>query len=87
MIENRGCLDVVMYSILIDALCKNKKPDNARDLFIELSSKGLQLDFNTYDIMICGLRKEGFFDEAKELSVKMEQNGFFPDIGDYKSII
>ncbi|KAE9455764.1 hypothetical protein C3L33_12335, partial [Rhododendron williamsianum] len=66
---------------------QNKKLDNARDLFIKLSSKGLQPDFITYDIMIRGLRKEGFFDEAKELSVKMEQNGFLPDIGDYKSII
>ncbi|XP_057489489.1 pentatricopeptide repeat-containing protein At1g62914, mitochondrial-like [Actinidia eriantha] len=45
MMERNGLyLDVFMYSILIDALCKDKKLYTARDLFNQLSAKGLHHD-------------------------------------------
>ncbi|GMP25406.1 hypothetical protein CsSME_00002291 [Camellia sinensis var. sinensis] len=68
-------LNVVMYSIIIDAFCKDKKLDTARALFNNLSSNGLHSNVKTYTMMIQGLCEECLLDEAKDLFVKMEQNG------------
>lgn len=75
-----------MYNILIDALCKDKKMDHARDLFIMLSAKGLHHNVKTYNIMIRGLCG-GLLDEAKEFFVVMEQNGCSPDDVTFNTII
>ncbi|KAE9454979.1 hypothetical protein C3L33_13119, partial [Rhododendron williamsianum] len=79
MESNRLDIDVVNYTILIDALCKDKNMDHARDLFNKLSSKGLYPDVKTYNIMIRGFCYEGLLNKAKEFFVEMEKNGCFPD--------
>ncbi|CAH2041451.1 unnamed protein product [Thlaspi arvense] len=55
--STRGCILILVhtYNILIDGFCKYGKREAARDLFNDLSSKGLLLDVWMYNIMIFGL--------------------------------
>ncbi|KAE9455410.1 hypothetical protein C3L33_12688, partial [Rhododendron williamsianum] len=80
-------IDVVNYTILIDALCKDKNMDHVRDLFNKHSSKGLYPDVKTYNIMIRGFCYKGLLNEAKEFFVEMEWNGCFLDGCTYNVII
>ncbi|KAF5958928.1 hypothetical protein HYC85_000137 [Camellia sinensis] len=79
-------LNIVIYNILIDAFCKDKKLNTVRALFNILSSKGLHPDVKTYTMMIQGLCEEGLLDEAKEF-VKIEQNGCLPNDVTYNIVI
>ncbi|XP_074352976.1 pentatricopeptide repeat-containing protein At2g18520, mitochondrial-like [Apium graveolens] len=57
--------DIQIYTILIDGLCKNKKLDEARNIFDE--QKGVQPDVVIHNVLIRGLCEEGFYEEANEL--------------------
>lgn len=65
----------------------NGKLDTAREIFSNLSSKGIHPDVKTYTIMIQGLCEEGLLHEARELFVKMEQNGCLPDDVTFNMIV
>ncbi|XP_061993401.1 pentatricopeptide repeat-containing protein At1g62720-like [Rosa rugosa] len=49
--------NVVVYTVVIEGLCKAGKFESARDLFSHLSTKGVQPNVTTYTIMISGLCK------------------------------
>ncbi|KAF5203559.1 Pentatricopeptide repeat-containing protein [Thalictrum thalictroides] len=71
--------NIVVYSIIIDALCKTGKLFEARELFYNLSTKDLQPNTRTYNIMINGYCKEGMLGEAEKLFHEMEEKSFAPD--------
>ncbi|KAJ6300732.1 hypothetical protein OIU76_021515 [Salix suchowensis] len=71
--------DLVIYSILIDAMCKSGKLEDARELFLKLHVKGLLLDVRSWTSIISGLCREGLLDEAYKALRQMERDGCPPD--------
>ena len=72
-------IDIVVYNILIRAMCRIGKLADAKELFSTLSSKGLQPDAWTYNAMIDGLLGGGLGGEAINLLREMDEHGFPPD--------
>ena len=79
--------NLVMYNILVDAMCKSRNHKAARKLFSELFVQGLQRDVQIDDTIINGLCKEGLLDEALEAFRKMEEDGCPPNEWSYNVII
>ncbi|KAJ0478474.1 putative tetratricopeptide-like helical domain superfamily [Helianthus annuus] len=71
--------DIQVYNILIDGMSKCGKLDIARDLFQDLTLKGLKPNVRTYNVMISGLCREGMLKEAKHLFLTMDESGCPPD--------
>ena len=59
--------DVVTYTSLLDALCKNQNLDKATALFMKMKERGIQPNKYTYTALIDGLCKSGRLKNAQEL--------------------
>ncbi|PIA40430.1 hypothetical protein AQUCO_02500257v1 [Aquilegia coerulea] len=87
--------DVHSYSILINGYCKaNKRLDEilpllgdmkagklneAKEIFYNLSTKGLQPNIRLYNAMINNLFKEAMLNDAQNVFNEMEEKGLAPD--------
>nr|GEV77569.1 hypothetical protein [Tanacetum cinerariifolium] len=80
-------LNIVVYNVLIDGAHKCRKPDIAKNLFDEVSVKGLQPDVYTYAAMIGCFGEEGLPKDAKELFLKMKECGCSPDYQTYNVLL
>jgi pentatricopeptide repeat domain-containing protein 1 len=80
-------LDIVVYNIMIDGLCKDGKVSDTRKVLARLLVKGLSFDSYTYNIMIGGLCREGLLDDAEDLLRKMEENGCTPNACSYNVFV
>nr|GEZ26785.1 hypothetical protein [Tanacetum cinerariifolium] len=88
MSENKmDSVDIVVYNILIDGARKCGKPDIAKNLFDEVSVKGLQPDVYTYTAMIRCFGEEGLPKDAKQLFLKMKASGCSPDNQTYDVLL
>ncbi|KAL6200511.1 hypothetical protein ACLB2K_030292 [Fragaria x ananassa] len=87
MEANKVELNIVVYNVVIEGLCKAGNIVYARDLFSHLSSKGVQPDVITYNIMIHGLCYHGLIIEAEKLLREMREKGCPPDGWIYNIII
>jgi pentatricopeptide repeat protein len=72
--------ELVIYNILVDAMCKSVKLEDARELFLKLYVKGLLPDVRSWTSIISGLCREGLLDEAYKASREMERDGCPPCI-------
>ena len=54
MVERGRSPNVFSYNILINGYCKNKRIDEARSLFDEMSNKGVAPNVVTYSTLIGG---------------------------------
>jgi pentatricopeptide repeat protein len=80
--ENSGLKpDLVTYNIMIDGMCKYGKFKDARELFAELSVKGLQPNNWVCTPTIDGVCKEGLLDEAHKAFRQMEKDDCSPAQG------
>jgi pentatricopeptide repeat protein len=79
--------NLVMFTILVHAMCKSGNHKDARKLFSELFVQGLQPHVQLYTTIINGLCKEGLLDEALEAFRNMEADGCPPDEISYNVII
>ncbi|KAJ9556854.1 hypothetical protein OSB04_011468 [Centaurea solstitialis] len=93
--ENKLDLDIILYNILIDGSSKCGKPNIAKALFNEISTKGLVReakelfqkmteigyvpDHVTYNIILRGLLKNRQHDTIEMLLKEMEGQGFSLD--------
>jgi pentatricopeptide repeat protein len=77
----------VIYNILIDAMCKSGKLEDARELFLKLHVKGLLPDVRSWTSIISGLCREGLLDEAYKAFRQMERDGCPPDCCSYNVIV
>ncbi|KAL8153578.1 hypothetical protein V2J09_011338 [Rumex salicifolius] len=73
-------------NLLLDALCKEKQVDRAREVFMELRSH-IAPNANTFNIFIHGWCKINHVDEAYWTIQEMKGNGFHPCVISYSTII
>lgn len=79
-------LDIEVYNIVINGMCKTGELEAGRDVFLNLPSKSLHPVTRTYNSMIQGLCKSGLLDEANKLFMEMEENDCSPDGCNYKTL-
>jgi pentatricopeptide repeat protein len=72
--------DGVLYSIIIDSLCKDRLVTEALNFLYEMMSKGIQPNLVTYNSLIQGLCNFGRWSEAKTLLNEMVQRKIMPDV-------
>jgi len=80
-------LDIVIYNVMIDGLCKDGKLNDARKVLARLLVKGLRFDSYTFNIMIGGLCRKGLLDDAEDLVMKIEKNGCQPNKCSYNIFV
>eukprot|EP01018_Ginkgo_biloba_P039626 Gb_12874 [translate_table: standard] len=84
----RGCNpDAVTYNILIDALCKDRRIDNAFELVDVMKRRGCNLTIRTYTTLIHGLGIVRNVERARQVFVEITMNGFEPDTAAYNALI
>ncbi|GJV70513.1 putative tetratricopeptide-like helical domain superfamily protein [Tanacetum coccineum] len=79
--------NIVVYNILIDGAHKCGKLDIAKNLFDEITAKGLEPDLYTYTLMIQVLSEECLLIDAKQLFLKMKEKGCSPDDTTYNVLL
>ncbi|CAH1412295.1 unnamed protein product [Lactuca virosa] len=79
--------DIHAYNILIDGSSKSGNFDKARDLFKEITLKGLQPDVQSYNVMIRAFLRKDLVMDAKQLFLEMEGNGIKPNEVTYNTMI
>ncbi len=68
-------LETRTFNIMIGALLKCGRMDEAKDLFAALSANGLVPDVRTYSLMAENLIEQGLLEELDDLFLSMEENG------------
>ncbi|XP_060667178.1 putative pentatricopeptide repeat-containing protein At1g09680 [Ziziphus jujuba] len=80
MEESRTYANVFTYSVLITALCKECRLDNANELFVEMCHRGLVPNDATFTALIGGQCKCGRVDLAMETFQEMLRKNIEPDL-------
>ena len=81
------CPNLVVYSTIIDGLCKAGRIGESRNVFSSLVVHHVKLDVCTSNIMINGLCRAGKLNDSVELIKKMEESGCSPNDITYNTII
>ncbi|GAB2240991.1 hypothetical protein Droror1_Dr00021509 [Drosera rotundifolia] len=87
MLELKIGPDVYTYTILIKALCKAGKVEEANRLLSEMGEKGCSPNVVTYNIVIDGLCRVGALDEAMELKQSMAGRGLALDSYTFTTLV
>ncbi|EOY32006.1 Pentatricopeptide repeat superfamily protein, putative [Theobroma cacao] len=85
--ENFTVMDVIDYSILVDALCKEGYLNEVLDLCSFVKNKGITLNIVTYNSVINGLCRQGCFIEALRLFDSLERIDLVPSRVTYATLI
>ncbi|KAG8373958.1 hypothetical protein BUALT_Bualt11G0080200 [Buddleja alternifolia] len=85
--NNLPDLNIVDFSIMIDALCKGRHIDKALDLCSLAKKKGKALNIITYNSVINGLCRQGCLIEAFRLFDSLERINVFPSEISYGTLI
>lgn len=86
--NRNGCTpDLITYSTIINALCKDGKFDEAKKKFVEMIGRNLYPDSIIYDIFVCNLCKMGKVSSAFRVLKDMEKKGFNKSLQTYNSLI
>eukprot|EP01018_Ginkgo_biloba_P031509 Gb_22860 [translate_table: standard] len=84
----KGCKpDVVVYVILINALCKGGKVDEAVNLLDEMKNRGCHPNPHAYGILIHTFGSEKRIEEALAIFDEMKENDCVPDTPTYNALI
>ncbi|KAL1366966.1 hypothetical protein HN51_021014 [Arachis hypogaea] len=79
--------DRVMYTTVIEGLCKKGQLGVARKLWFEMIQKGLLPNEYTYNVMLHGYCKAGELVEAKKLFNDMRSRGYVGNTFNYTTMI
>ncbi|PHT44499.1 hypothetical protein CQW23_13657 [Capsicum baccatum] len=79
--------DVCIYSIVIDALCKDRNLDAAICILNEMKQKGIPPDIVTYSSLIDGLCKLGQWEKVKTLFSEMVNLNIYPNVLTFSILI
>ncbi|GKC34183.1 putative tetratricopeptide-like helical domain-containing protein [Tanacetum coccineum] len=79
--------NIITYSSLINGYCKNKKVNEALDVFRDIQNKGLIHDVFTYNSMMQGLFETKNPVAATQLFNEMLAKGLNPDIFTYGTLL
>ncbi|XP_042039352.1 pentatricopeptide repeat-containing protein At5g57250, mitochondrial-like [Salvia splendens] len=85
--SNLPCMDLINYSVMIDALCKAKHINKALDLCTLAKKKGLALNIVIYNSVINGLCSQGCLIEAFRLFNSLEKIDILPTEVTYGTLI
>jgi leucine-rich PPR motif-containing protein len=80
-------LDIVTFNIMIGALLKSGRKEDAMDMFTAISAHGLVPNVVTYRLVTENLIKEGLLDEFDNLFSAMEKSGCTPNSGMLNAIV
>ena len=72
-------LDIITFTIMIDALFKSGRKEDAMGMFTSISAHGLVPDVVTYRLVTENLIKEGLLEEFDNLFLAMEKSGCTPN--------
>ncbi|KAG9443166.1 hypothetical protein H6P81_019020 [Aristolochia fimbriata] len=78
--------DTSAMNILLDALCKERNVEHARDVFLELRGR-ISPDANSFNILIHGWCKARKLVDAHLMMEEMRKYGFHPCVISYTSLI
>ncbi|XWS52263.1 hypothetical protein CRYUN_Cryun11dG0053600 [Craigia yunnanensis] len=84
---NFPVMDVVDYSILVHALCKEGYPNQALVLCAFVKNKGITPNIVTYNSVINGLCRQGCLVEAFRLFDSLERIGLVPSTATYATLL
>ncbi|GAY56632.1 hypothetical protein CUMW_173380 [Citrus unshiu] len=79
--------DVLSYCSIINSLCKDVLVDKAKELFLDMKSRGIIPDVVVYSSLIDGYCLMGRIDDARKLFVSIESEGYIPDTSSYNTLI
>ncbi|KMZ76333.1 putative Pentatricopeptide repeat-containing protein [Zostera marina] len=86
--NSKRCVpDLITYSILIDALCKAGRFDEAKQKFLEMMSKNIHPDLVIYDTFISGFVKHGKLASAFKVHRDMADKGCSSSTRTYNVLI
>ncbi|KAL2528459.1 Pentatricopeptide repeat-containing protein [Forsythia ovata] len=71
--------DVVSWNVMISAYLSNGKCEEALNMFDQMRSRGVKLNYDSWNAVICGFMENGQTQQALELFSKMQQLGFKPN--------
>ncbi|KAK1316926.1 Pentatricopeptide repeat-containing protein [Acorus calamus] len=80
-------LDVVVYSSVVDGLCKKGYLEKALDVCESMRKRGIHPNIVTYNSVINCLCREGCFAEAFRLFDSLKQNNLHPTVITYATLI
>ncbi|KAI5678574.1 hypothetical protein M9H77_09524 [Catharanthus roseus] len=86
-LKTKGDVNITMYNVLIIGLLHIRKINEAKELFADAISRGLEPDVRTYNLMVSGFVQEGLLHEANNLLRKMEVVGCYPGHVTYNVIM
>ncbi|XP_058105235.1 pentatricopeptide repeat-containing protein At3g22670, mitochondrial [Magnolia sinica] len=78
--------DTSAMNVLLDALCKERSVEHARDVFLELRSQ-VSPNAHSFNILIHGWCKARQLDEAHSTMEEMKDHGFHPCVISYTSLV
>nr|XP_029120382.1 pentatricopeptide repeat-containing protein At5g57250, mitochondrial-like [Elaeis guineensis] len=79
--------NLITYTAVVDALCREGKTDEASDLIREMEQKGVILDAVLFSTWVCGYLRKGFLMEGLRKHRLMLEKGIMPDVVSYTNII
>jgi pentatricopeptide repeat protein len=79
--------DLVVYTIIINGMCRSRKVKDAKEVLSRLIVEGLKPDVHTYTALVDGLCREGSIIEALRLFRKMEEDGCMPGSCSYNVLL
>ncbi|KAF6149989.1 hypothetical protein GIB67_029354 [Kingdonia uniflora] len=82
-----GCLNVVTYTAIVNALCKEGRIEEVCNLVCKMEKEGVVLDGVFYSSWVCGYFRQGFLEEAFRKHKAMVDNGIKPDTVSYTILI
>ncbi|KAL5699496.1 hypothetical protein ACHQM5_030389 [Ranunculus cassubicifolius] len=82
-----SCPNVVTYTALVNALCKQGRVKEVQDLVCKMENEGVVLDAVFYSSWICGYFDKGVLKEAFRKHWKMLGKGIMPDTVSYTILI
>ncbi|KAI5678571.1 hypothetical protein M9H77_09521 [Catharanthus roseus] len=71
-LKTKGDANISMYNVLIGGLLHIRKINEAKELFVDAISRGLEPNVRTYNVMVCDFVQEGLLHEANDLLREME---------------
>ncbi|KAF5962200.1 hypothetical protein HYC85_003409 [Camellia sinensis] len=79
--------DIIVYSTVIDGLCKDRMVDDAMKLFSKMNEQGIRPDVITYTSLIHGLCNFGWWKKATEILREMLDSGIAPNVRTFNVLV
>lgn len=86
-LETPGYKNVVAYTTMITLLGKQRRVQQARELFLQLANAGLPMDVVVYNALLDALAKGGEWETAHRVFKGMLRSGPVPTVYTYSILV